>query len=424
MIFLIFLDDFYKNLKAQDARKKVVVGKSTTTVSTAVVTDEIKKPDEITGSSSTLFYNDEAAHLVVDALYDNQDELVEIMISRAKYIPRKLMQCIGLLSPYFKYLTKISIIKSNLDVSTLHELSKTLQMSNLSDVCLDESFLSEANYATLLNETTKLRNLSLSKCRINDDVCEQIAAKLDFAAPAGQTLMLLNLSSNHISDRGAKSLAQALRANRCLRYLSLADNHISDEGAFQLFDVLKEFPLTYDEIQQKRVRYVRYLKEKRAIYMDYFDDDTRSLDDYSRKSTASKRSKASAASTIASTKKSKKAELMSLELLGPFVDPYSPDCTKIKEGWSYCMGNVRLAYLNLAYNRLSYLSLKRIKTMLLYQSGIKIPNSGLMKLVIDGNPFPFCSELDVISQLLVNNVFRAAPDGKRKQSAIVKMTRK
>ncbi|XP_073959508.1 uncharacterized protein isoform X2 [Choristoneura fumiferana] len=385
------------------------------------------------GSTSTMFFSDEAALLVVDALYDNQDELAEIIISRAKDIPRKLMQCIGLLCPYFKYLTKISIIKSSLNVYTLHELSKILQVSHLSDVYLDESFLSEANYAILLNEKTKLRNLSLSKCRINDDVCGLIASKLGFTAPAAKSLILLNLSSNHITDIGMKSLAKALRTNRCLRYLNLADNRITDDGAFQLLDVLKEFPLTCDEIKQKRARYIHYLREKRAIYMDYFDDDTRSLDEYSRKSTTSKRSKTSAVSTIASTKKSKKgtdldtatrAELMSLELLGPYVDPYSPDCTKIKDGSSYCLGNLTLAYLNLAYNSLSYLSLKRIKTVLLYQSGIKIPNSGLMKLVIDGNPFPNCNEFDMIGQLLVNNVFRASPEGKRKPSAPVKPTKK
>ncbi|KAJ8711839.1 hypothetical protein PYW08_008793 [Mythimna loreyi] len=70
--------------------------------------------------------------------------------------------------------------------------------------------------------------------------------------PAEPTLLVLNLSSNHITDVGAKHLAEALRNNRHLRYLNISDNHVGDDGAKFIFEVLAEFPLNNNEIQDKK----------------------------------------------------------------------------------------------------------------------------------------------------------------------------
>lgn len=137
----------------------------------------------------------------------------------------------------------------------VYELSKILNASTITELCLDGSSVSVADY-TMLLETTKLRYLSLSRCYMQDEACKSIAAKLHFKESA-QNLLLLNLSSNRLTD-----ISYALRTNKHLRYLNLADNHITDCGAGQILGILTEFPWSYDEILDMRRRRFEYLKRR------------------------------------------------------------------------------------------------------------------------------------------------------------------
>lgn len=307
----------------------------------------------------------------------------------------------------------------------VYELSKILNASTITELCLDGSSVSVADY-TMLLETTKLRYLSLSRCYIQDEACKSIAAKLHFKESA-QNLLLINLSSNRITDEGAKHISYALRTNRHLRYLNLADNHITDCGAGQILDVLTEFPLSYDEIVDMRRRRFEYFKRRNEMYEKLLGQyRSGSYDQFStRKSIAFKRRKTSLTSvkSKATPRREKelipshndeefrrtKAEMLTAEVLGPFDDPFHPKSIKHKEGHIYSIGNMTLAYFNLAFNNLSYLSLVKLQNVIQYQINYRSTEKGLLKIVIEGNHLPIsCPEIVQVEEIITKNILRIA----------------
>lgn len=378
----------------------------------AVTPDSDKETEDTV--SRTASVDDDC--IVITALYDNLSRLAEIHMHKI-LVPRLLIQILGFIVPHYPYLTKMEIKKCRISPYTIHEMSKFISITSITDICLDGSPIPEGNYASLLECRSMLTNLSLCRCNINDEVCKQIATKLHFSEPAEATLSTLNLSSNHITDVGAKYFGEALRNNRHLRYLNLADNRIGDEGANHIFHALIDFPLTYDEIMAKRRRYITYLRSRQAIYIKYYTEwDSRSLDDYSM---MSKKSVKKPASTVKhKAKKDKKssatvddimhvrAELMADELMGPFLDPFISCYTKYVDGYCHCVGNMVLCNLNLCYNNLSFASLKKLQAVLFYQSANKKPNqTGLMRVLLEGNNLPLvCSEMVRVNEMLHRNV--------------------
>lgn len=359
----------------------------------------------------------------VSALYDAMNRLAEVTMYKVKHLPRILMQVFCILMPHFDQLTKLTIRKCGINVYTIHELNKLLHLTNLSDICLDESPLPEGNYAILLDNANGVRNLSLCRCKINDEVCKQISSKLHYLQPAEKQLLLLNLSSNHITDVGARYLGEALRTNRNLRYLNLADNRIKDEGAAYILNSLMEFPLTYDETMTKRSRYMMYLRARMDLFLKYMhecemqssDIDISAHSRKGKKRRNSNTSSASAKSKPASTKTNMagqflrtKAEMMAGERMGPYYDPFAPSSVKTRNEWPCCTGNMVLCYLNLAYNDLAFPSLKKINDVLVYQGmNKKLNETGLLKVVLDGNYMPQnCTELIAIGSLMLKSVAR------------------
>ena len=69
---------------------------------------------------------------------------------------------------------------------------------------------------------------------------------------ANPRLLSLNLNGNRIGDAGACAIADALRMNRTLLSLGLAGNGIGDAGAKKLAEVLSKFPLTHEEVVERR----------------------------------------------------------------------------------------------------------------------------------------------------------------------------
>ncbi|XP_039760352.1 leucine-rich repeat-containing protein 71-like [Pararge aegeria] len=392
------------------------------------VMPQIRVPPELDVKSSTrtglLASTDSVSSERVNAInvtmvYDNYNTLMEILITKVMDVPRALLRIISLLLPYYRNLTRITICKCGINMYSIYELSKVLCASTITEVCLDGSPVLGADY-TMLLETTKLRYLSLSKCNIQDDTCKLIAVKLQNMCCA-QNLLLLNLSTNRITDEGAKHISNALRTNRHLRYLDLSDNHITDCGAGQILDVLIEFPLTYDEMMGMRRRRFEYLKRRNELHEKYlahihnrpFDE----LSQFSRKSGQQKRKKTSLTTlrSKGSARRDKeltsstddehiktKAEMLTAEVLGPFEDPFHPKTIKRIEGYVYSVGNMTLAYLNLAYNNLSYMCIKKLLSVIKHQNNYK--NKGLVKVVLDGNNLPIsCPELAQIEELMSIN---------------------
>ena len=82
----------------------------------------------------------------------------------------------------------------------------------------------------------KVEELNLTSNNISDEGAKALAEALKVnTALQG----LLWLGDNEISDEGAKALAEALKVNTALQKLDLYENKISDEGAKALAEALK-----------------------------------------------------------------------------------------------------------------------------------------------------------------------------------------
>ncbi|XP_050355210.1 uncharacterized protein LOC126776605 [Nymphalis io] len=413
------VDDYYKALKQADIKNKPKRISLMPEQKLPESTDDIPAHSNHTASltaSSSSYIN----KITTTFVYDNYNTLTEIKITKVSQLPQILLKIIGLLIPFYKNLVRLSITNSRIDMYVVHELGKILNVSTITEICLDGSPLASDDYSMLLG--SRLRNLSLCRCKVNDVACEIIASKLHHAADA-DNLLLLNLSSNHITDEGAKYFGGALRTNRHLRYLNLADNHITDDGACYLLDVLIEFPLTHDEILNMRRRRLDYLKYRNTLYTKYLEEHCRASHDQISQKFSMKRKKTSTTTLKSkfSTRKEKerpssasttedfiktKAEMMIAEILGPFQDPFHSHYTKNVKGYIHSFGNMTLASLNLAYNNLSYITIKKLYQVIVYQNSVRSSVlSGLVKVVVDGNNMPIsCTEITDIEDIMTKNV--------------------
>lgn len=395
----------------------VAVPLNTNTVSQVELGKYDDKTTTTTTTPSVMSIDEEGINVI--AVYDNVDNLTEVNLTNIHGpLPRSLIQIIGLLAPSYDYLTTLKINRCNINSTIIYEISKMLQTSYLTDICLDGSSVLEGIFFILLDyKNTRIKRLSLCRCKINDVVCREIATRLHFLCPAEQTLSVLNLSSNHITDEGAKHLGEALRSNRRLRYLNLADNRIGEDGAGCILNTLMEFCLTYDENMARKQRLLKYLRDKNIIVTKYLSECEAKSEDtsqFSRK-LGEKRRKPSVTSLKnksckKDTKKDKgspvddyteKAEMFALGILGPLKDPFNPSSITVKDLNHYSTGNFVLCYLNLSYNQLTYPNITKLLAVLQYQRNAKKhPQTGLLKVVIEGNPIPAtCLEYHNINEL-------------------------
>ncbi|KAJ8709273.1 hypothetical protein PYW07_009099 [Mythimna separata] len=365
--------------------------------------------------------------LSITAVYDHHHKLVEILMFKYAYapIPRTLMKVIALKIPFTRHLTKFTIKQCRIDMYTIHDLNKILLISNITDICLDQCPLKEGNYDILLSDASSLQSLSLSRCNINDVVCERMASRLHHLEPAEPTLLVLNLSSNRITDVGTKYLAEALRNNRHLRYLNLSDNQISDYGAKYILDVLAEFPLNTDEIQDKNSCFKDYLLSKEELYRKYLIDLAIKIETSRRKSSLKRKlsaKKIKVKQEFEDEMMKIKARSMALETIGPFEHPFDSTMVTVKEGRSYCIGNFTLCYLNLRYNNLTYLSVQRLAKVVSHQKMYRNEKMcGLVNVLLEGNNVP----KEVNEYILINkdlNKDHALSKGSIKETDKIKPT--
>ncbi|VVC89238.1 unnamed protein product [Leptidea sinapis] len=408
-------DDFYRNLVGKEKRLSQKRIQSAKLPTERLQSENSTSPGSET--SSAIKTSDAKDIVVINSIYDNFNALVEIQIKRLKNVPRIMLKVIGLLAIYYKNLTKLSIYQSKIDGYTIYEVRKIIESSLITNICLDGSWLPEGNYPILL-DSKKITTLSLCRCGINDNISKIIASKL-YKSENGELLTVLNLSSNDISDTGVKYLADSLRTNRCLKYLNLADNQITDEGAISLLNILKEFPLTDEEIISKRQRHIKFLR-KEALYLQYMNES----DNTSSKS-AKKKLLGPAAFSV-KVQNTKKGQLQDIKQIGVFHDPFQRENIVVRDGISYCTGNTSLCYINMAYNNVSFMTLKKLKSVLEYQNA-KIKNvleTGLLKIVLEGNNLPLkCAEMSEISELLRKNLNRFSQKHvERKRSERVTLT--
>ncbi|XP_073958741.1 uncharacterized protein isoform X2 [Choristoneura fumiferana] len=372
------------------------------------------------GSDHASTVSEEDQNIIHLALiYDHSDNLVGLQLDKNRKIPRELIKIIGLVLPFHVYLTSVTI-STGLDAFIMYELCKILPISKITDMCLDGCFVEEGNYYILLESKSSLVNLSLSRCQMGDVVVDMIASRLAHPLP-GSKLLALNLSTNRISDVGARSIGMALRANIKLAYLNLADNMITDEGADAILNSCLEYPLSHEEVFAARQRNLDYLKAKNQLIAEMLtelksdlDSDRKSAKKRKTTVTIGKKVKGSDRDREGSIKSqsigdldslfSEKAETMAMESLGLFTDPHSPDNIVARDNLVFCKGNSTLCYLNLAYNNLSYSSVKKMYEVLKYQNLDKVPK-GLVNVCLEGNPLPISSrEMSLIDDILDYNL--------------------
>lgn len=355
----------------------------------------------------------------VVAEYDCNNNLRHLKFINNPQIPQGVLQIVNMILHFHPHLRAVTL-RRGLDKQLLSQLCQTQALANITELCIEQCYLKEGCYYVLLETQKNLKYLSLPRCSIDDDVLEAISARLLPPYKASSKLVALDLSSNRITDEGAKSLAEVLRINRRLSYLSLMNNMIGDEGATALLDTLTLFPLRPEECTDAMLRRAQFLAYKSALIVrgiadvkaeelikrktlkrlhssPRFRTSPKSKDsdkDISRKRSADRSSDRSSVTLSGGVYEKTKS---SIDLMvGDFRHAYSEKNTVRKTDGLYCRGNDTLNYLNLAYNNLSAVALRQLVKVVVAQRVTM--SGGLICVNLDGNPMPldceFFTEID------------------------------
>lgn len=346
---------------------------------------------------SLLLYNIPPLVQLINAYYDKYNNLLEIEIMPTKFgIPRKLLCIINVCLPFHPKLYKLILRRNKINYPILKEIGKLLPFSKFTDIYFDNTKTSCSDYSILLEKTTSLQFLSLRHCNIDSAICKNLISQLKYGCPAEKNFAALDLSSNNIDDLGAKYIGETLRSNRNLLHLNVADNNLTDIGASYILDVLIEFPLTYDEILERRGRHFQRLKEKLSV--PTVETETPIAKNVPKSQNKSKIAK----------KMSIKENTIILPEIPKYVideleDPFSFSNTITKDEYVYCTGNRKLTSLNLAYNDIELGAIKKIKNVVNYQQNkfCKKDEPGLIRVIIEGNLIPNeCDDVREIENIL------------------------
>ncbi|XP_063537439.1 uncharacterized protein LOC134746809 [Cydia strobilella] len=368
-------------------------------VSTVSVRQTESYPTLVTTKPSNTSLNVENA-IQLTIVYSRAGHAVEITINACPFpINRKLTDVISLSLPYHTRLNKFTCRGKGLDHGVIAEIVKMMQFSNLTDICLDNTFVPQGTYYVLLDQASTLRCLSLSKCRINDIVCRKIAERLEYNGPASRNLRILNLSCNLITDIGAQALGHSLRTNRHIIHLNLCGNSITSVGAGYLLEPLSEFLLSTDEIKERIRRRRDFYSKKVAIPKSSTSTHTNlSIENGKNLKDGEFLQK------ISSVHSKTVVNLTGVDEKVVVEDFSDPSNTVFKNGRRFSIGNLTLCSLNLGYNYLDYTILSRIIDVLIYQKDQErsLRRTGLLRIVIEGNNLPVgCEEYSKIEMCLV-----------------------
>ncbi|XP_071942275.1 leucine-rich repeat-containing protein 71-like isoform X16 [Antedon mediterranea] len=155
--------------------------------------------------------------------------------------------------PIIEKLSVVNLWNVNLSEDVVKEFASFLpQCQNLKTLVIDGTWCPEEPWSLLIGEDSLLTSLSLRNNGITDKGAVMIGKALSTVKSSNKNLVSLNLSGNKITDVGAVAIANGLRMNRVLLSLSLANNNVSDEGAKKLGEVLSRFPLTHEEVVERR----------------------------------------------------------------------------------------------------------------------------------------------------------------------------
>lgn len=184
---------------------------------------------------------------------DKGETVTEIFI-RGWKIDETMMETLKQCWPTMEKLHSIHLWNTALTSTTLSTLASFIpNCHNLKTLILDGNGpVEEQNWFELIGEESPIQNLSLRHCGINDKGAIMLGRCLGSMKRSNTKLLTLNLSNNKIGNAGLEEIAQGLRMNRTLLSLALASNEIGDKGALKLAEVLSRFPLTHEEVVERR----------------------------------------------------------------------------------------------------------------------------------------------------------------------------
>ncbi|XP_019622541.1 PREDICTED: leucine-rich repeat-containing protein 71-like [Branchiostoma belcheri] len=165
---------------------------------------------------------------------EDKKSMTEIYI-RGWKVDQRYMDVFRLCLPAADKLHTIDLWNVGLTDNTLAQFSAVAsQCLNLRTVKLDGNPVPGEGFHQLIGEDSMIVSMSLRSCKISDKGALLIGKALSTVKTRNQSLCVLNLNSNLITDVGACHLSNGLRMNRTLLILSVANNAIGDEGAKQL----------------------------------------------------------------------------------------------------------------------------------------------------------------------------------------------
>ncbi|RUS84468.1 hypothetical protein EGW08_007764 [Elysia chlorotica] len=183
---------------------------------------------------------------------DKWDTVAEIYV-RGWKIDKPMMEIFQQCLPTLDKLHTINFWNTGLTEQTLQMLASFLpQCANLKNVILDGNTIEEENWYELIGEESLVQHLSLRHCKITNKGAAALGRCLGSAKKANTKLVSLNLTGNFIEDAGAEALAGGLRMNRTLMSLTLTSNYIGDKGVARIAEALSRFPLTHEEVVERR----------------------------------------------------------------------------------------------------------------------------------------------------------------------------
>ncbi|XP_067653711.1 leucine-rich repeat-containing protein 71-like isoform X3 [Haliotis asinina] len=191
---------------------------------------------------------------------DKMDTVTEIYI-RGWKVDECMMNIFKQCWPAMERLHTINLWQVGLTGETVAILASFMPLCmNLKNLILDGNCIQEGeeNWHLLVDDDSSVQLLSLQHCAVSDAAAEDIGKALGTAKRFNTKLLSLNLAGNRITDVGAEHLAGGLRMNRTLLSLSLANNHIGDKGVKKIAEALSRFPLTHEEVVERR----RLISEK------------------------------------------------------------------------------------------------------------------------------------------------------------------
>ncbi|KAI8503325.1 Leucine-rich repeat-containing protein 71 [Branchiostoma belcheri] len=372
---------------------------------------------------------------------EDKKSMTEIYI-RGWKVDQRYMDVFRLCLPAADKLHTIDLWNVGLTDNTLAQFSAVAsQCLNLRTVKLDGNPVPGEGFHQLIGEDSMIVSMSLRSCKISDKGALLIGKALSTVKTRNQSLCVLNLNSNLITDVGACHLSNGLRMNRTLLILSVANNAIGDEGAKQLGEVLSRFALTHEEVVERR----KLISEKGTpdIRISPIPKRSESRDRPMSQSSRSQLDKSVAKSGRSSSKAKKKDDKgkgkddkkkesvakttkgkgrQSGGKKGPAAgtittEPETPEVQEIinplleeaesLNGELFIPGNRVLINLNVSRNKIGEAGLKALLKGVQYQItlttlGSRSGGTGLMRLSLQKNGFPSDHELySKIQELMV-----------------------